>query len=100
MERKVSLTNEKVKMRFENQFDLVNYAIKIAKDMILAGRSPRVRSQTENTALIVLEEIVAGKDVWENQETDDEDQFTEEEILNFYADAIKRDEAQEKILAE
>lgn len=59
------LTNEAIKKRFDNQFDLVNYAIGVAKDMILAGRGPRIRTQTENPALQVLEEIVAGKDQFE-----------------------------------
>jgi DNA-directed RNA polymerase subunit omega len=66
-ELKGNLTNEAIKKRFDNQFDLVNYAIGIAKEMILAGRGPRVKTQTENPALQVLEEIVAGKDIFEEK---------------------------------
>lgn len=68
MERKDNLTNEKIKKRFDNQFDLVNYAIGIAKDMINAGRAPRIKTQTENPALLVLEEILAGKDLIQDKD--------------------------------
>ncbi len=57
-----NLTNEKISKKFTNQFDLVNYAIKLADDMIRTGRSPRVKMQTENPALLILEEIAEGKD--------------------------------------
>lgn len=57
-----NLTNEKISKKFNNQFDLVNYAIKLAGDMIETGRSPRVKMQTENPALLILEEIAEGKD--------------------------------------
>ena len=35
---KVNLTNEKMKSKFKSSFDLVNYAIKLAENMI-ANRS-------------------------------------------------------------
>jgi len=60
---KDNLTNEKLKARFLSQFDLVNYAIKLAENMIATGRAPRVRSNMDNNvALQILQEIVAGKD--------------------------------------
>lgn len=62
METKENLTNEAISKRFDSQFDLVNYAIGVAQDMIHAGRGPRVKTQTENPALQVLAEINAGKD--------------------------------------
>jgi hypothetical protein len=59
------LTNDLISKRFENRFDSVNYAISVAKEMIHAGRGPRVKTDTENPALQVLEEIVAGKEKYE-----------------------------------
>lgn len=58
-------TNEKINKKFNNQFVLVNYAIGMASSMIRSGRSPRVKINSENAALIILEEISEGKDVLE-----------------------------------
>lgn len=58
------LTNEKISRNFNNQFDLVNYAIKLAANMIQTGREPRVKMNTENPALLILEEIIEGKDTF------------------------------------
>ncbi|MBS4168770.1 hypothetical protein [Parachlamydia sp. AcF125] len=63
MERnKSSLTNEKISRKFGNQFDLVNYAIKLAENMIKTGRDARVRTESQNRALQVLAEIAENKD--------------------------------------
>lgn len=62
---KESLTNEKLLNKFTNQFELVNYAIKLAENMIHTGRAPRVRTDTQNSSLNVLAELTAGKDVLE-----------------------------------
>ncbi len=62
MEQKDSLTNEKLKAKFTSQFELVNYAIKLAENMIHTGRGPRVRVESDNVAQNVLAEIQAGKD--------------------------------------
>ena len=78
MESKDSLTNEIISKRFENQFDLVNYAIGIAQEMIHSGRGPRVKTDTENPALQVIEEIIAGKDIFEDEESSGKDQSREE----------------------
>jgi len=72
MELKDYLTNELISKRFDNQFDLVNYAIRVAEDMIHAGRGPRVKTETENPALQVLEEIVSGKDTFEDEGSEKE----------------------------
>lgn len=57
------LTNETLGGKFKSQFMLVNYAIKLADNMIRSGRSPRVKkNDTQNPAALVLEEIVQGKD--------------------------------------
>lgn len=60
--QKDSLTNEKLKSKFTSQFELVNYAIKLAENMIHTGRGPRVRVDSDNVAQNVLSEIQAGKD--------------------------------------
>jgi DNA-directed RNA polymerase subunit omega len=57
-----NITNEALKKKFKNQFEMVGYAISLAENMILTGRDPRVKSDTQNRALQILEEIVAGKD--------------------------------------
>ena len=59
-----TLTNEGISKNFSNQFDLVNYAIKLAVNMIQSGREPRVRLNTENPALLTLAEIAEGKDTF------------------------------------
>lgn len=64
-EHRKSLTSEEISKKFKNQFDFVNYAIRLAENMIQTGRGPRVVSRTENPALQVLEEILAGKDKFE-----------------------------------
>lgn len=63
MERKKhALTNEKISRKFNNQFDLVNYAIKLAENMIKSGRDPRVKIDSQNRALQVMAEISEDKD--------------------------------------
>jgi len=55
-------TNEQLKKRFSNNFELVNYAIDLAENMLASGRDPRVRIPIKNTAYVVLEEIAQEKD--------------------------------------
>lgn len=62
MDHKEHLTNEKLGGKFTNQFDLVNYAIKLAENMVKSGRAPRVKCDIQNPAVIILEEITVGKD--------------------------------------
>lgn len=58
-----NLTNEKLKQRFLSQFDLVNYAIKLAEETIATGRVPRFKPETQNNiALQILDEISSGYD--------------------------------------
>lgn len=59
---KLHLTNEDIKAKFRNNFDLVNYAIKLAENMIKTGREPRVKSEIQNRAMLILGEIQEGKD--------------------------------------
>jgi len=65
MESKDRITTEDLRKKFKNQFDLVNYAIKLAENMILTGRAARVEIDAESRALQILEEISAGKDMFD-----------------------------------
>jgi len=60
------LTNEKIRSKFDNQFDLVNYAIKLAVNMIKCHRESRVKIDSQNRAMIILAEIEEGKDSLDN----------------------------------
>lgn len=63
MEKKETFTNETLSKKFKNIFDLVNYAISLAENMIKSGREPRVkRKDMQNRAMLILEEIKDGKD--------------------------------------
>ena len=62
MEFKEQLTNEKIRKKFASQFELVNYAIRLAENMILTGRDPRVKIDSQNRSLQVLTEILSDKD--------------------------------------
>jgi DNA-directed RNA polymerase subunit omega len=62
MEYKDQLTNEKIRKKFVSQFELVNYAIKLAENMIQSGRDPRVKIESQNRSLQVLSEILNDKD--------------------------------------
>lgn len=58
------ITNEYlVSDRFKNQFELVNYAIKLAENIIKTGREPRVAVDVQNYANQVLVEIETGNDI-------------------------------------
>ncbi len=60
------LTNETVKKNFKSQFELVGHAIKLAENMIKTGRGPRIKSDSQNVAIHVLDEIKAGLDKFED----------------------------------
>lgn len=62
MEFKDRLTNEKLRKKFKSQFDLVRYAISLAENMILTGRETRIKTDVQNRAMQILEEIALGKD--------------------------------------
>lgn len=59
------LTNEKICKKFKSQFDLVNYAIKLAENMIKSGRDCRVKIDSQNRALQVMSEIIQDKDYFD-----------------------------------
>ncbi|QLH35519.1 MAG: hypothetical protein HWD61_04675 [Parachlamydiaceae bacterium] len=58
-------TNEVLRKKFKNQFELVSYAISLAENMIITGREARVKTDIQNPAMQVLAEIAAGKDQFE-----------------------------------
>ena len=60
-----SLTNEKIIKKFVSQFDLVNYAIRLAENMIHTGRDPRVKVESQSRAMQILGEIALGKDTFD-----------------------------------
>lgn len=71
MSIKNSLTNEDLGERFDNQFQLVNYAISLAKDLVERGEQLDTNQATE-----ILERISDNKDLLRD---DEEEEETEEE---------------------
>lgn len=68
MEQKTSsiqITNEQIRKKFTSQFDLVNYAISLAENMIRSGREPRLKIDSQNRAMQVIAEIATGKDLFD-----------------------------------
>lgn len=66
MEKKDPITNENIKRKFKSQFELVNYSIKLAEQMIHTGRAPNIKADSLNPAVIIIEEIEEGKDKLED----------------------------------
>lgn len=60
------LTNEQLRNMFTNQFELVNYAIKLAENFIRSGREPFVLHEPQNLTTQILEIIETGKDKFQN----------------------------------
>lgn len=73
MQFKECLTNESIKKEFKSPFDLINYAIKLAKDMIRTDRACRVATPIQNRAYQVLLEIYEKKDFLTHYEDEEED---------------------------
>ena len=59
---KDQLTNEKLLKRFNNQFELVRYAIQLAENTIRSGREPDVHTDSQNVSFMILSEIAANKE--------------------------------------
>ncbi|MCB1149375.1 MAG: hypothetical protein KDK48_04355 [Chlamydiia bacterium] len=78
MEFEERLTNDSLKKKFDSQFELVNYLIKQARGMIRSGRAPRVNVDSDNTAVNVVAELVAGKDLLDDEPSFDLDVNIEE----------------------
>lgn len=56
-----NLTNEKLVKKFDNLFDLVNYAISCAEQRVRSGKEPGLYADIQNTATLVLQDISEGK---------------------------------------
>lgn len=74
---KIQFTNEKMASKFTSLFELVNYAIKLAENMIHTGRDARVKSDVQNKAMLILEEISEGKDQFDELRTTTTTTFVE-----------------------
>lgn len=83
MELKNFLTNEKLSNKFNSQFDLVNYAIKLAANMIQTGREGRVNVDSQSRAIQVLGEILNNKDYFDNLPDDLDDEGDDYESFVF-----------------
>ncbi len=77
MDLKDYITSEKVRKRFKSQFEMVNYAIKLAANMISTGRDCRVKTESHSRAIQVLNEILNNKDQF-----DEILELPPEEVLN------------------
>lgn len=66
MYAKNRLTNEPLRKKTTSSYELVNYAIRLAKNMIEVEREARVSVDgVINPAYLILEEIIQGKDAFE-----------------------------------
>ncbi len=61
-QKKLALTNEELRKRFDSQFELVNYAIRLAENMIKTGRDTRIKTDVHSKAFQILAEIREHKD--------------------------------------
>lgn len=62
LEYKDQLTNEKLLKRFNNQFELVRYAIQLAENTIRSGRELDIWADSQNVSFLILSEIAANKE--------------------------------------
>lgn len=62
MDVKDLLTNEKLTRRFKSLFELVNYSIRVAEEMLKSGRDLHVRTDVQNPMYRVLLEILNDKE--------------------------------------
>lgn len=104
MEYKDQLTNEKIRKKFASQFDLVNYAIRLAENMIQTGRDPRVKIDSHNRSMQVLTEITSDKDRFDEiivieQESEQEPRRYEESSHRFSEKNAERKKSR-KVFAE
>lgn len=100
MKYEENLTNESLTKRFNNQFELVRYAISRARNAILSGRDPQVKSETQNLSAKVLVEIGLGIDLYEEVDSHEEEEEvkeplpTKKEIIDFDDDDDDEEEVE------
>ncbi len=58
---KGTLTTEALGKRFNNSFELVNYSIKFARDLIMSGHTLKIDCDAKNVAHQVLQAVGSGK---------------------------------------
>lgn len=79
------LTTEQMSKRFKSPFDLVNYAIELAKKAVASGHSSKVTTDVQNLAQQILLEILNYQDTYdEAYETEEEEEVileTPEEVV-------------------
>lgn len=56
------LTIEPLRKLFKNNFDLVNYAIKLVQQMVKSGRDSHIKTSVQNKSFQILQEILNGRD--------------------------------------
>lgn len=78
---KNSLTIELLGKKFDSHFELVNYAIELAKNMVVSGRECRVPTKVQNPAYWVLLEIASGKDQLDDIIVEDEQEEGSKDAL-------------------
>ena len=73
------LTTEALVHSFKSQFDLVAQAVRIAENMVRTGRSVRVKTDVQNPAYNVLQEVL--NDYTDVPEFDEEEEEEEDEEI-------------------
>lgn len=93
---KIHLTNENVTKKFKSGFDLVNYAIRLAENMIKTGRDARVKSEIQNRAMLILEEIHEGKDQFDEIKVSSNSVISDSDLENAIPQPMIYEELLEK----
>ncbi|MCE2982304.1 MAG: hypothetical protein LW832_01940 [Parachlamydia sp.] len=96
MEKKDKFTNEKLAKKFKSNFELVNYAIKLAENMIRTGRDARVKSEVQNRAMLILEEISEGKDHFDEIQENNINRAPDHETSRLMADIMQSEREEKK----
>lgn len=96
--RRDYLTSERLRKRFISQFDLVNYAIRIAKNWVETGRDINVSTDIQNPAFNILEEIASHKEVMAEKPVDESDTGLDLSVPMSREDIIKAVEAKREQL--
>lgn len=81
MDKKQTLTNEELSKKFKSNFDLVNYTISLAEDIIKSGKETRVKSDLQNRAMLILEEAMLILEVGEKGEVILDAESIEEDLM-------------------
>jgi hypothetical protein len=58
-----NFTNEALLKRFDSAFELVNYSIHLARDMMLSGKLPPSHKSSQTLAKYIMDYILEGDDL-------------------------------------